>query len=254
LNANPVRWYVGILTALWAALGIAGVLTWIAVRWRTGMPVVTPQAVAALAADLLLASLSATWLYRLAGRWAARHLGVIAVLGRVALTTLALLIATYLLTVLAMLAHGRELTGLGRSILGLAIDWSLFWAIALTVVPIPFIKVYAHRPAALQTLEVRSTGAVEYVPVCDLLGVIAAENYVELVLPRRSVLHRATLTQMIELLGSDFVRVHRSALVRRSAIAGLERNAQRQCLRLTNGRQVALSRAYRWVVGRHAIE
>jgi DNA-binding LytR/AlgR family response regulator len=47
-----------------------------------------------------------------------------------------------------------------------------------------------------------------------VIAVLGSENYVELVLADRSILHRATLTDMAQSLADDFVRVHRSALER----------------------------------------
>lgn len=257
-ESPAARYFARIITALWAALGVAAVLIWIAVRWRMGMPLATPRTLAALGADALLAVGSAWALYHLAQRWAERKLNTLQVLWRVALSSVALLLAAYAVTALWLILHGVEPRGVGsrlwRSGLGVAIDWSFFWAIALSVVPVPFIRARTHRPASVERIEVRSTSATEYVAVADVLAVIAAENYVELVLPGRAVLHRATLTQMMRLLGSDFVRVHRSALLRSSAISGLEREGQRQYVRLSNGRRVSLSRAYRSVLTRHVVQ
>ncbi len=71
-------------------------------------------------------------------------------------------------------------------------------------------------PSFLSRLSVRSVGRIESVPVADLLWVKAAGNYVELRLAERVVLHRVTLTHLERRLDpARFIRVHRSALVRR---------------------------------------
>ena len=70
---------------------------------------------------------------------------------------------------------------------------------------------------------VRSVGRIEQVRVDDILWVESAGNYVELHLEGRTVLHRITLNRLEALLApGDFLRVHRSAIVRRSQIARLE--------------------------------
>ena len=76
--------------------------------------------------------------------------------------------------------------------------------------------------AFLARLSVRSVGRIEAVPVADILWVKAAGNYVDLRLPGRSVLHRVTLTHLERRLDpAMFIRVHRSALVRRDECVSL---------------------------------
>ncbi|MGJ7918888.1 LytR/AlgR family response regulator transcription factor [Massilia sp. LXY-6] len=75
----------------------------------------------------------------------------------------------------------------------------------------------------LERINVRSVGRIEQVRVDDILWVESAGNYVELHLEGRTVLHRITLNRLEALLApGDFLRVHRSAIVRRSQIARLE--------------------------------
>ena len=78
-------------------------------------------------------------------------------------------------------------------------------------------------PPALKQLVVRSVGALERVAVQDLTRLCAAGNYVELYLrDGRRLLHRAALSALeARLPAGEFLRVHRSVLVRPGQIAGL---------------------------------
>lgn len=90
-----------------------------------------------------------------------------------------------------------------------------------------------EQAPALTHLVIRSVGKVERIAVDDIIWLAAAANYVEVHLERRVVLHRATISAMAERLpGTQFIRVHRTAIVRRSAVRALEAGA--------DGGQVAL--------------
>jgi two-component system LytT family response regulator len=98
----------------------------------------------------------------------------------------------------------------------------------------------------LQRINVRSVGRIEQIRVDDILWVESAGNYVELHVEGRAVLHRITLNRLEALLApEDFLRVHRSAIVRRSQIARLE-NIGDGSYRLTLrcGAAVAVSERY----------
>lgn len=100
-----------------------------------------------------------------------------------------------------------------------------------------------ERPARIN---VRSVGRIEQIRVDDILWIESAGNYVELHLAERAVLHRITLNRLEALLApDDFLRVHRSAIVRRSQIARLE-NVGDGSYRLTLrcGAAVAVSERY----------
>jgi len=74
----------------------------------------------------------------------------------------------------------------------------------------------------VQRISVRSVGRIEQVCVADILWVESAGNYVELRLAGRAVLHRVTLGRFEALLDpAQFLRVHRSAIVRRDQVASL---------------------------------
>lgn len=94
-------------------------------------------------------------------------------------------------------------------------------------------------------LEVRDGARRVFVPVADILWVEAAGNYVELHTPGGIVLHRASLAQMERRL-AGFVRIHRSRLVSRAAVAQVETKSSGDFnLRLTSGETLAGSRRFR---------
>lgn len=103
------------------------------------------------------------------------------------------------------------------------------------------------RPCpALDALIVRSVGSVERIALTEVEWIAAAGNYVELHLPGRLVLHRSTLGALeARLPGRDFLRVHRTALVRRDAIAALAVTGDSTYeARLRSGAQVPVSERY----------
>lgn len=77
-------------------------------------------------------------------------------------------------------------------------------------------------PHAARRLAVRKHGRVELVAVDDVLYVRGAGNYTELVLSDgRRELHDKTLERLAVVLPPDFERIHKSYLVRLSAIRAL---------------------------------
>ncbi len=98
----------------------------------------------------------------------------------------------------------------------------------------------------LKHINVRSVGRIEQVCVEDILGVESAGNYVELRLAARTVLHRITLNRLESLLDpADFLRVHRSAIVRRDRIETLVSTGDGGYrLTLRGGGAVAVSERY----------
>jgi hypothetical protein len=101
--------------------------------------------------------------------------------------------------------------------------------------------------AASEVLEVRDGARRHYVPLVDVVWVEAAGNYVELHRGGAALLHRASLSAMERRLQTaGFVRIHRSRLVRRSAVAAVESKPTGDFLvRLRDGRELAGSRRYR---------
>ena len=98
----------------------------------------------------------------------------------------------------------------------------------------------------LERINVRSVGRIEQICVADILWIESAGNYVELHLTGRTVLHRITLNRLEALLDpADFLRVHRSAIVRRSQVARLETVGDGSYrLTLRSGATVAVSERY----------
>jgi two-component system LytT family response regulator len=110
-----------------------------------------------------------------------------------------------------------------------------------------YVEAGAGRAVAqLERINVRSVGRIEQIRVEDVLWVESAGNYVELHLAGRTVLHRITLNRLEALLvPGEFLRVHRSAIVRRSQIARLETVGDGSYrLTLRCGATVAVSERY----------
>ncbi len=99
---------------------------------------------------------------------------------------------------------------------------------------------------ALQHVVVRSVGSVERIDINEVMWISAAANYVEIHIQSRVVLHRATLQAMEERLPEgQFMRLHRTALVRSSAIRGLKTDADGASVaHLSNGDIVRVSDSY----------
>lgn len=97
-----------------------------------------------------------------------------------------------------------------------------------------------------QRISVRSVGRIEQIRVDEIVWLEAAGNYVELQLAARTVLHRVTLSRLETLLDpAVFLRVHRSAIVRRDQVASLvTRGDGSWQLRLRCGAVVAVSERY----------
>jgi two-component system response regulator AlgR len=76
---------------------------------------------------------------------------------------------------------------------------------------------------ARQHFSVQERGRVLLVPVTDVLYLRAEQKYVTLKSREREYLIEDSLVSIEEELASQLVRVHRNALVARSAIAGVER-------------------------------
>ena len=110
----------------------------------------------------------------------------------------------------------------------------------------------APSPAAQQlpdpaAIEVRDGARRHFVPLAEVAFIEAAGNYVELHRGETPILHRAPLSSMErQLAGCGFVRIHRSRLVRRAAIAQVESKPSGDfVVRLADGRELNGSRRYR---------
>jgi hypothetical protein len=101
--------------------------------------------------------------------------------------------------------------------------------------------------AAPDSIEVRDGTRRHFVPLSDVAWIEAAGNYVELHRGGIPILHRASLSEMErQLQTAGFVRIHRSRLVRRGAVAQVESKPSGDfVVRLADGRELAGSRRYR---------
>jgi DNA-binding LytR/AlgR family response regulator len=112
-------------------------------------------------------------------------------------------------------------------------------------------KLRVRRAAAAEgdrdVLEVRDGARRHFVPLSEVVWVEAAGNYVELHRGASGLLHRASLADMERRLeGAGFIRIHRSRLVRRSAVAAVESKPTGDfTVRRAVGRELAGSRRYR---------
>lgn len=93
-------------------------------------------------------------------------------------------------------------------------------------------------------LAVRKAGRVELVPVDDLLYAQGADNYTEIVLGNgRRELHDETLAALAVRLAGEFERVHKSYLVRVSALRRLTpRSGNHYAVELVNGEVLPVGR------------
>lgn len=104
------------------------------------------------------------------------------------------------------------------------------------------------QPASgADSIEIRDGARRHFVPLNEVAWIEAAGNYVELHRGATPILHRAPLSEMERQLNSaGFVRIHRSRLVRRAAIAEVESKPSGDyVVRLVDGRELAGSRRYR---------
>lgn len=100
-----------------------------------------------------------------------------------------------------------------------------------------------QQAPALTHLVIRSIGLTERIAVDEVIWIGSAANYVEVHLAGRVVLHRATISAMAERLPPEqFMRLHRSAMVRRSALRSLQvRPDGSHVALLANGDKVRVS-------------
>jgi len=109
------------------------------------------------------------------------------------------------------------------------------------------VEVESHREARntayLTRLCVRGVGSIESVDVAAVDWIASAGNYVELHLHDRHVLHRITMSMLERRLDPrEFMRVHRTAIVRRKLLKALRVNGDGTYLAdLTNGASVPVS-------------
>jgi two-component system LytT family response regulator len=98
----------------------------------------------------------------------------------------------------------------------------------------------------LEKISVRSVGRIDQVRIEDILWIESAGNYVQLHAATRGLLHRVTLSRLEQHLNpNQFLRVHRSAIVRREQISSLVVAGDGSyLLRLHCGAEVPVSERY----------
>ena len=108
-------------------------------------------------------------------------------------------------------------------------------------------RVTPVAPPLAEVLEVRDGARRHFVPLAEVVWVEAAGNYVELHRGGGGLLYRASLAEMQRRLETaGFVRIHRSRLVRREAVAAVESKPTGDfVVRLRDGGELAGSRRYR---------
>ena len=106
---------------------------------------------------------------------------------------------------------------------------------------------HPEREAPLVRIPIRSPGKITFVEVADIEWVEADGDYLRLHTSDKSILYRSTLSALEQRLDPRvFVRVHRSALVRRSSIVSLEPYYHGEyIIRTRHGARLRLSRGYR---------
>jgi two-component system LytT family response regulator len=108
------------------------------------------------------------------------------------------------------------------------------------------LRAYAEGPAYLEQISVRSVGRIDQVQVSDILWFEAQGNYVALHTAAGAPLHRVALSRLeAHLDPGQFLRVHRSVIVRRGQATGLSVLGEGSyLLRLRCGAEVPVSERY----------
>jgi len=104
---------------------------------------------------------------------------------------------------------------------------------------------FARAVFAARHLAVKKSGRIELVPIDEVLYVEGAGNYAELVLADgRRELHDKTLEKLHAILPPDFERIHKSYLVRLSAVKALHASeGSHYEAELKNGTRVPIGRS-----------
>jgi two-component system, LytTR family, response regulator len=107
---------------------------------------------------------------------------------------------------------------------------------------------FHDKPGAwLLRIPIKERNGIVFVPVEGILWIEAKDKYVELHTPDRTYLARQTIQSLEESLDpKQFVRIHRSTIVRKGAVRGLHPLFHGDYLvRLDNGIELTLSRNFR---------
>jgi two-component system LytT family response regulator len=107
---------------------------------------------------------------------------------------------------------------------------------------------FQDKPGAwLLRIPIKERNGIVFVPVDGILWIEAKDKYVELHTPDRAYFVRQTIQGLEESLDpKQFVRIHRSTIVRKAAVRGLHPLFRGDyLLKLNNGTELTLSRNFR---------
>jgi two-component system, LytTR family, response regulator len=106
----------------------------------------------------------------------------------------------------------------------------------------------AARPRAVTPAQllIADRGTTHVVRCADIEWLEAADNYVNVHLPGRSLLLRRTLAALLDELGAGFIRTHRGAAVALAAVSAVQpRSKGDATVVLRSGAEAPCSRQYR---------
>ncbi|NMH59985.1 LytR/AlgR family response regulator transcription factor [Alteromonas ponticola] len=119
-------------------------------------------------------------------------------------------------------------------------------SIALTSAMVEFME--QHKDCYIRRLIVKDPGRIRFVDVGQVSFITGAGNYVEVhMMDGSHILHRETLANLeLQLNPREFVRIHRSSIVRRDCIAELRPNDKGDyAVILDSGDKLTMSRRNR---------
>ncbi|MGI9221887.1 MAG: LytR/AlgR family response regulator transcription factor [Woeseiaceae bacterium] len=95
-------------------------------------------------------------------------------------------------------------------------------------------------------LQVWKGSSISRISIQDVDWVRAAKNYVEIFVENASYIRRSSMTEIHQILTeAAFLRVHRSYIVRRSKIVGVEGGKSRPVIAMASGAKVPVGKSYR---------
>jgi hypothetical protein len=124
--------------------------------------------------------------------------------------------------------------------------WALFAAAHLFIQPAAKEKRPSRNDSAATEILVRTRRGMQRVALQEIELADAQGNYTRLITPSGNFLVRETMARMETRLGDAFVRVHRSAIVRRDSIVGVDSAPNgAYTIHLKSGERVRGGRSYR---------
>ncbi len=102
-------------------------------------------------------------------------------------------------------------------------------------------KIEQHR------IPVKTGNSVSFINMADVKYIIASGTYVDIYTPKKTFVHRVTLTKLLEdIHDPDLIRVHRSAIVNINFIEKLiYANFGEITIKMTDGKQLRVSKSYK---------